>query len=150
MPIETAEQAWQCVEWDSYRWRIEQFYYTLKSGCKIEDLQLQTSARLLKALATYSIIAWRVMWLTYHARLNPESSCECVLQPVEWTLLRRKFVPKSRSKKPPTLQQAIVWIAQLGGCLARKGDGKPGLKTLWRGLSKLRDLVEGAQLAAPP
>jgi hypothetical protein len=80
--------------------------------------------------------------------LTPEASCEVLLQPAEWRLLRRRFVPKSRSKKPPTLRQAIVWISQLGGFLARKGDGDPGLKTLWQGLTKLHDLMEGAQLAA--
>lgn len=148
LPIETFEQGVQCVEWYSYRWLIERFHYTLKSGCGIEDLQMETAFRLRKALATYAIVAWRLMWLTYQARLTPEACCEVVLQPAEWRLLRRKFVPKSRSKKPPTLRQAVVWIAQLGGFLARKGDGNPGLKTLWRGLTKLHDLMEGAQLAA--
>lgn len=27
---------------------------------------------------------------------------------------------------PPTIREAVRWIAQLGGFLARKGDGKPG------------------------
>jgi hypothetical protein len=88
------------------------------------------------------------MWLTYQTRLTPEAFCEVVLQPAEWRLLRRKFVPKSRLKKPPTLRQAMVWTAQLGGFLARKGDGDPGVKTLWRGLTKLHGLMEGAQLAS--
>jgi hypothetical protein len=39
------------------------------------------------------------------------------------------------------------WIAQLGGFLARSGDGEPGLKTLWRGISVLHHLLEGSQLA---
>jgi hypothetical protein len=63
-------------------------------------------------------------------------------------LLRRKFEPKNRSRKIPTLHQAIVWIARLGGFLARKGDGEPGLKTLWRGIGVLHHLLEGSQLAA--
>ena len=148
LPIDTPEQAWQCVEWYRYRWLIERFHYTLKSGCKIEALQLKSKARLLKALATYSIVAWRLMWLTHRARLTPNVACDDVLEAVEWRLLRRKFMPKSRSRKPPTLRQAIIWIAQLGGFLARKGDGEPGLKTLWRGLTKLHTLLEGSQLAA--
>lgn len=148
LPIDCFEQAWQCVQWYSLRWLIERFHYTLKSGCRIEQLQLETAARLLNALATYSIVAWRLMWLTYQARLSPNESCQVVLQPVEWKLLRRKFEPKNRSKKPPTLRQAIRWIAQLGGFLARTGDGEPGLKTLWRGMGVLHHLVEGAQLAA--
>ena len=148
LPIETFEQIWQAVQWYSYRWLIERFHFTLKSGCRIEGLQLRSKDRLLKALATYSIVAWRLMSLTYQARLNPEASCEQVLQPKEWKLLRRKFAPKNRSKKPPRLKQAMVWIAQLGGFLVRKGDGDPGLKTIWRGLGKLQLLLEGAQLAA--
>lgn len=147
LPIETFEQAWQCVIWYSYRWRIERFHFTLKSGCRIEALQLRTKERLLKALATYNIVAWRIMWLTYETRLNPDASCEVIFQPDEWRLLRRKFEPKNRSKKPPTIRQALIWIARLGGFLARKGDGDPGLKTLWRGISKFHHLLEGAQLA---
>ena len=150
LPIETFEQAQQAVQWYSYRWLIERFHFTLKSGCRIEGLQLRSKDRLLKALATYSIVAWRLMSLTYQARLTPEASCEQVLHPKEWKLLRRKFAPKNRSKKPPSLKRAMVWIAQLGGFLARKGDGDPGLKTIWRGLGKLQLLLEGAQLAAQP
>lgn len=148
LPIETFEQVWQCVVWYSLRWLIERFHYTLKSGCRIEALQLESAERLLNALATYSIVAWRLMWLTYRARLAPDDSCETVLNPREWKLLRRKFEPKNRSKTPPTLRQAVRWIASLGGFLGRKHDGEPGLKTLWRGLGVLHHLLEGAQLAA--
>ncbi|MGH3614110.1 MAG: IS4 family transposase [Pseudonocardia sp.] len=114
----------------------------------MEQLQLETAQRLLNALATYSIVAWRLMWLTYSARLSPNDSCATILQPAEWKLLRRKFEPKNRSHKPPTRHQAVCWIAQLGGFLARKGDGEPGLKTLWRGIRVLHHLLEGAQLVA--
>lgn len=147
LPIDTAEQAWQCVRWYSLRWLIERFHFTLKSGCRIEQLQLETKDRLLNALATYSIVAWRLMSLVYRARLTPDASCETVLQPHEWQLLRRRFEPKNRAKAPPTLRQAVRWIAQLGGFLARKHDGEPGLKTLWRGLGTFHHLLEGAQLA---
>ncbi|MBE9077360.1 IS4 family transposase [Romeria aff. gracilis LEGE 07310] len=148
LPVETFEQACQCVRWYSRRWLIERFHFTLKSGCRIEQLQLETAERLCNALATYSIVAWRLMWLTYHARVAPDDACDAILQTAEWRLLRRRFEPKNRSKKPPTIRQAVRWIAQLGGFLARKGDGEPGLKTLWRGLGVLHHLLEGAQLAA--
>ncbi len=150
LPIHDFVDAWQCVQWYSLRWMIERFHFTLKSGCKIEELQLEAAERLLRALATYSIVAWRLMWLTYRARLSPDESCESVLTIHEWKLLRRKFEPRHRSQRPPTLRQAIRWIAQLGGFLARSGDGEPGLKTLWRGLGVLHHLVEGAELATKP
>ena len=124
----------------------ERFHFTLKSGCRIEHLQLETAQRLLKALATSSIVDWRLTWLTYAARLAPDEPCTAILKPAEWKLLRRKFEPKNRSKKPPTIRQAVRQIAQLGGFLARKGDGEPGLKTL----GVLHHLLEGLQLAAKP
>ena len=148
LPIETFEQVWQCVIWYSYRWLIERFHFTLKSGCRFEELQLHSRVRLVKALATYNIVAWRLMWLLYQARTQPEVSCQVVLEPHEWRLLRRRFEPKNRSRKPPTLRQALCWMAQLGGFRARKGDGEPGLKTLWRGITKFYALLEGAQLAS--
>jgi hypothetical protein len=36
----------------------------------------------------------------------------------------------------------VRWIAQLGGFLGRKGDGEPGVKVLWRGLSRLHDIAQ--------
>jgi hypothetical protein len=146
LPLETYAQACQYVRWYSYRWLIERFHFTLKSGCQVEALQLQHRDRLLKALATYSIVAWRLMAMTYLARLTPDVSCEVILNPEEWRLLRRRFAPKSRAKKPPTLHQAMVWMAQLGGFLARKRDGEPGLKTLWRGYTALHLMLDGARL----
>lgn len=147
LPLDSFEQAGGAVRWYSYRWLIERFHFTLKSGCKIEELQLQQCDRLLKALATYSIVAWRLMAMTYKARLTPDISCEVIFTPQEWKLLRRRFVPMSRSKKPPTLHQATNWLARLGGFQGRKGDGEPGIKTLWRGYTKLQHLIEGTQLA---
>ena len=47
---------------------------------------------------------------------------------------------------PPTLRDAVRRIARLGGFLGRKGDGEPGVKTLWRGLRRLNDMVAGYRL----
>jgi len=146
LPIETEEQAWEIVRWYSLRWQIERFHYTLKSGLGVEKLQLETSNRLLRALATYSIVAWRLMALTSAVRLTPEAPAQTVLSPQEVQLLQQKFDFGRRSRKPPTLQEAMIWVARLGGFLARKGDGLPGLKTLWRGMVVLGHLCEGADL----
>ncbi len=80
------------------------------------------------------------------SQLYPEASCEIALLSAEWKLLRRKFEPKNRSKQPPNLHQAVGWIARLGGFLARKNDGEPGLKTIWRGIGVLHHLLGGSQL----
>jgi hypothetical protein len=145
--VTSFEQACQCLRWYALRWLIERFHYVLKSGCRIEQLQLETSERIQRALATYLIVAWRLLWLTYEARVNPEQSCEVALEPFEWQAL---FCHVHRSTTPPTqppsLAQAVLWIARLGGFLARRHDGFPGVKTLWRGLRRLHDIAATWQL----
>ena len=53
LPLNSFEAACQAVRWYSYRWLIERYHFTLKSGCKIEDLQLQHRHRLLKAFSHF-------------------------------------------------------------------------------------------------
>ncbi|MFT5319663.1 MAG: hypothetical protein ACI8RA_002944, partial [Chlamydiales bacterium] len=36
---------------------------------------------------------------------------------------------------------------RLGGHLNRKGDGLPGILTLWKGMTRLNELVVGARMA---
>jgi hypothetical protein len=61
LSIRYFEQAWQWVRGYGFRWLMERFHFTLKRGCHIEHLQLKTAQRLLNALATYCIMAWRLM-----------------------------------------------------------------------------------------
>ncbi|MFO0947868.1 MAG: IS4 family transposase [Planctomycetota bacterium] len=52
--------------------------------------------------------------------------------------------PAPLHQPPPTMQQAVLWIGRLGGHLNRKGDGMPGVRTLWRaGMRDLAILVAG-------
>jgi hypothetical protein len=131
-----------CVRWYTYRWLIERYHYTLKSGCGIEKLQLETARRIEMALATYSIVAWRLLWLTYEARINPDSPCDTVLETHEWQSLCATIDKTSHPPKtPPSLRDAVRMIATLGGFLGRKRDGEPGVKTIWRGLRRLHDIA---------
>ncbi len=111
------------------------------------DHEVALRDRIERALATYSIVAWRLLWLTIDARVNPESPCDRVLETEEWqALYARIHKSKKIPNRPPCLRQAVRWIAQLGGFLARKSDKEPGVKTIWRGLRRLNDLVTGWKL----
>ena len=148
VPVTSWAEAVQVLEWYALRWRVERFHFVLKSGCRIERLQLAHVDRLTRALATYSIVAWRLLWLTYQARQQPEQACTLVLTSDEWQLLHQARLPNQPlPSQPPSLHQAVLWIAQLGGFLARRHDGDPGAMTLWRGLRRLDDLAAGYQLA---
>lgn len=150
LPAETWEQVQQCITWYTYRWFIERYHFVYKSGCHLEDLQLETADRLQRALATYSLVAWRLLWLTYEARRAPEASCEPVLERAEWqALYAKQHATDQVPTTPPTLRDAVRGIAQLGGFLARRSDGEPGVKTIWLGLRRLSDLADMWRLLHP-
>jgi len=143
--VATFEDAVTCVKRYTQRWKIETFHYVLKSGCAIEKLQESTEEKLVKLIALYSVIALQIMMLTYMARTNPEASCETVLVPDEWAILY-KVVKKTKSvpEKPPTILEAVIMIAKLGGFLARKSDGFPGVCVIWRGLTTFYSILEAS------
>ncbi len=148
--IDTWEQVQRAVTWYSYRWLIERYHFVYKSGCHLEDLQLETAERLQRALATYSLVAWRLLWLTYQARRAPNESCAVALEPAEWqALYAQHWATTHLPSTPPTLHEAVRWIAQLGGFLGRRADGEPGVKTIWLGLRRLSDLTSMWQLHHP-
>src|SRR5215475_1306421 len=122
-------------------YNIELFFRVLKQGCTIEQLRVQTDQRLLNALAIYLIVAWRIHNITMAGRAYPEVSCEVVFEPREWHTL---YTMQQRCHPPPTpppLREMVWSLAQLGGFLARKGDGAPGLKTIWQGYQRLHEFI---------
>lgn len=142
LPVTGEEEAQRCVEYYARRWLVERYHYVLKSGCRVEELQLGTADRLERALALYSIVAWRLLWLTYEARVHPIDPCTKVLTSEEWQALYTVVHPKRRlPRRPPSLKDAMSWIGKLGGFLGRAGDRGPGVKTLWRGFFRLHDFT---------
>ena len=97
--------------------------------------------RLENAIATYCIVAWRLLYLTYVARQNPDAPATLVFTDAEWKGIylasyRKKFTAgMGMPAEPPELSTAVIWLARLGGFLARKGDGLPEPR-----LSARRDL----------
>lgn len=146
-PLETASDAMRIVSIYKLRWRIEEFFLVLKSGCRIEALQFDTSERLAKVVALYAPVAVRILQLRDLSRLEPEAPCTVVLSEERWkslwTYIHRKR-PASGTP-PPTIKEATLWIGRLGGHLGRKGDGMPGTRTLWRGWRDLELLVVMSQ-----
>lgn len=138
LPVSGAQEAIEKVQWYAQRWQIEVIHKVLKSGCQIEQRQMETAARLERVMAVDLVVAWRVLALCKAAREMPEDPISNWLPEAQWQALccyvhRRSTPPRTA----PSVRQAVRWIAQLGGFLARKSDGEPGTKTLWRGLQQL-------------
>lgn len=142
LPIEGPQDALRCLDWYACRWSIEVWHKVLKSGCQIEARELQTADRLFRCLAVYSVVAWYVLYATMLARDIPDQPCTLLLDEDQWQALYCIVHGVSRPPdEPPSLRQAIRWIAKLGGFLGRKGDGEPGTKHLWQGLQRLFDMA---------
>lgn len=148
VPVTTLDEAWERVGWYRYRWRIERYHYVLKSGCQIETRQLRTAARLASCLALYALVAVRVLHLKELAEATPDAPGTDLVSVEEWQVLWTKRHPGTAPPAgTPTLRMVVRELAQLGGFLARRGDGEPGVKVIWRGLQRLNDLLEGYHLA---
>ncbi|MCL2122428.1 MAG: transposase, partial [Clostridiales bacterium] len=76
-------------------------------------------------------IALEIMLLSYIARARPDESCEICLTEYEWKILYRAAKKtKTMPENPPTVYEAVVMIAKLGGFLGRKSDGFPGVTVM--------------------
>ncbi|MBK5915413.1 IS4 family transposase [Rhodocyclus purpureus] len=141
---ETFEAIVELIDWYRCRWEIETFFNVLKNGCRVEALQLGHVAKIELALAVYMVVAWRLARLVRLGRTHPELEATSLFTDEEWKgayILAKKPVPKT----PPTIREVIRQIAMLGGFLGRKGDGEPGVKTLWLGYQRIRDFVQGVE-----
>jgi hypothetical protein len=139
--INTLEEALTVIEWYLCRWQIEIYFKVLKSGCKVEELQLERVTRLEPMLALYMIVAWRVVYMTMLGRECPEFPCDVLFDEQEWKAAYIVHNKKKPPKQPPPLDEMIRIVAGLGGFLNRKNDGFPGPKTIWIGLQRCRDFV---------
>lgn len=141
LPINTVNEILRVVDYYVARWMIEIFFRVLKTGCRVEQIQLETLHRVKNCLAFYKIIAWRVMYLTYLNRECPTLPCTAVFddrewQPV-WCITTKKAVPK----KPPSLSDFMSLVAQLGGYNRRAADPPPGPQVIWTGLRRMHDFA---------
>jgi hypothetical protein len=141
LPVDTPAQALEKIAWYLCRWQVEVFFKILKSGCKIERLQLEKRERLEPALAFYMIVAWRVLLLTHLGRACPELPCNVVFDEAEWKAVYLVTQRQDPPQEPPSLDTMIRLVASLGGFLNRKSDGFPGPQTLWIGLQRAADFA---------
>jgi hypothetical protein len=156
--IESFEDAKELIGYYLGRWEIEVFHRVLKTGCRVEELQLRDSGAVINAVTLYMIVAWRILYLTHLGRTCPELPCGVVFEEAEWKSVvaveraARAKKNKSGGKRDrdgsesrdgekliePTLAEMILLVAKQGGHLGRKGDGPPGAQVMWQGMERMR------------
>jgi hypothetical protein len=140
-------QATEQLHWYTLRWGIEVYHRTLKSGCRIQDRQLNNADRLESCLAIDLVVAWRIYRLAKEGRETPNIPCDVFLSESQWQVLCAVTRQAPPPPEPPPLREAVRMIAGLGGFLGRKGDGEPGTTTLWRGHERLEAMAVAWELA---
>ena len=145
LPTTTLEQAWERTNWYSHRWVVEDYHQCLKTGCRLEQRQLQSVERFFRLLGLFSPIAVRLLQLRDLARSQPDRPAQ---ELIEADLLT--VVAIQAGLDPSTMTTEVFWreVARLGGYLARRRDGPPGWKTLWAGWLRVQTLLEGFHLAS--
>jgi len=151
LPVRNVKEAKEIVRLYNLRWLVERFHYVLKSGCQIEQSQVRVVDRLQRLLALFCVVAWRLLWMTYAARQSPDAPCTVAFTELEWQTIHRIYHPdEPLPEQPPSLNETVRSVARMGGFLARRSDGEPGVKAIWTGLKRLCDIVIGVTLTHPP
>lgn len=131
--IETQADVEAVVDWYRARWRIEEYFKALKTGCGFEKRQLESRAAILKTLALLMPLAWQLLALRDRKRTTPKAPATTVLSAIQLAVLRA--ISKAALGEVPTVEGVMLAIAAQGGHLVR--NGAPGWQTLGRGLEKL-------------
>lgn len=141
-PVDTLEQMSRVVDAYRARWRIEEYFKALKSGCNVERRQLESVQTLSNALAIFVPIAWALLQLRNGANAKAPAS---TMFSEEQLNLMRVLCPEARLSKSPTIQDAMRALAGLGGHI--KQNGEPGWEVLGRGFQDFVSAERGWRAA---
>jgi hypothetical protein len=142
-PIETDAQILKIVDHYRARWRIEEYFKALKTGCAFEKRQLESWHTLLNALGVLIPIAWSLLNLRSLAREEGDAPARIVLTELQEKVLRAAS-PTPLPKKL-TSRDAMLAVARLGGHL--RSNGEPGWQILGSGYQDLLLMAAGYRLA---
>jgi hypothetical protein len=142
LPVESVGHALRIVGYYTRRWVIERLHYTLKSGLRVERLQIDDAHSLQHALGVCFVVAWHLLWLTHLAREQPDGDPTEMLPAEGVTLLEQ-----ATGQPITTRRAALRAIAKLGGFPGNPSAGEPGVKTLWLGWMCYTAMLDGWRLA---
>lgn len=144
--VQTVGDATAVVDHYRARWLIEDYFKALKTGCAFEKRQLTSFNGLVRALAIFIPMAWRLLVLRHLGRATSPLPIGRGLDR-EQLLLLRKLLERRRYHLPlhPTMRDAMLGVAALGGHITN--NGPPGWLVLGRGLTRLLEAEVGWQLA---
>ena len=145
LDVHTAADAAEIVGFYLQRWRIEDWFRVLKSGCRVEHLLFRTADRLQRAVAINAVIAWRIMLMTLLGRQVPDCDPELMYTDAELAFLC-DYARKHDMAGPNRLGDAVGLVAHLGGYRDRTHDPDPGNQIMWTGYNRLSSAALGHEI----
>lgn len=146
-PVRNIDEATAVVDHYRARWRVEEYFKALKTGCQFEKRQLETYDGLLKALAMFIPLAWRLLAVKTFVDLPEPPPATAIFTESQIFLLGALL--KDKCKKilvaEPTVKDAMYAIAALGGHI--RWNGPPGWQVLGRGFDTFVKAEAGWRLA---
>jgi hypothetical protein len=144
LSVNSLQDAIKIAQYYACRWMIEDYHKAIKTGMRAENLQLESAHALFAAIAIMSVVALRLIDLREALRTNPDHpATESGLDDFELKVLGAYL-----NRELKTVRCVALAIGRLGGHQNRRSDGMPGLLTLWLGMSRLINILEGARLHA--
>jgi len=141
--VEDEQSALTRIDWYSKRWIIEEYHKCLKSGCKLEERQLETLHALKAITGFLAIVAIRLLQLRYISRLSTTKLAKDIVDTNLLKILCKRF---NCSADNLTIKCFWINLARLGGFIGRNSDGDPGWQTLWEGWKCLQYINYGMEL----
>ncbi len=145
LKVTTAREAAEVVGFYLQRWKIEDLFRVLKSGCRSEFLLFRTAERLQRAIAINAVIAWRIMVMTLLGRQVPDCDPEVMFADHELDFLG-DYARENALPAPERLGDAVALVAHLGGYRNRKHDADPGNQIMWHGQTRLSSAALGHRI----
>lgn len=145
LPVNNNLDAWRIVAMYRRRWTIEEFHKGLKTGAGMEKSQLSTLERLSAWCGVLSVVT--VWLLAQKIKSHDDEQPELRPEEADPEVLEILEAQGERPEEGWTARDLNVAIAKLGGFQGRKCDGEPGWLTLWRGWTRIQDMLAGYRLA---
>jgi hypothetical protein len=141
--ISTSSDIQAVVDGYRARWTIEEYFKALKTGCAFESRQLESARSLFNLFAYTLVLGYALLLIRAMSRSPRDIAATEVLSATQVAVLHLANPKLVRSA--PTLREALLGVAALGGHLKNNGD--PGWQVLSRGWRELLALEQGFTLA---
>jgi len=135
--VSSLAKAEDIIKFYCLRWRVEDIFRVLKTGCKVEELQMQQADRLHLVITLYVVRAWRIMLMRLLGRIKPGLPADIIFTEIELDVLR-VYARNYNLPDYTDLASAVPLMAMMGGYWNRTRGPLPGHEIMWRGYSALQ------------